>query len=127
MNQATRRYTFQFLLAMAGYALLLIVSVLLIDEAQPLWLRATLALLPVLPLAFGLRAYLRHLTQMDELQQRIQLQAWAFAAGVTGLSTFAYGLLVENAGLPPLSMVWVFPLMISLWGLATGVLNWRYR
>lgn len=127
MSPAARRYTFEFLLAMIGYALLLVVSVLLIDEAQPLWLRAALALLPVLPLALAMRAHLRYLTRLDELQQRIQLQASAFAAGVTGLSTFAYGLLVENAGLPPLSLIWVFPLMIMLWGLATAVLNWRYR
>jgi hypothetical protein len=114
-------------LVMAAYALLLPLSVLLIDERQPVLLRSLIAALPVLPLVFAFRAYLRFLAGSDELQQRIQLQALAFAAGVTGLATFTYGLLVENAGLPPLSLIWVFPLLLALWGIATGVLTWRHR
>ena len=51
MSPAERRYTITFLLAMVGYALLLFASVLLIDDAQPLWLRATVVLVVVLVLA----------------------------------------------------------------------------
>jgi hypothetical protein len=127
MKQGARTYLIEFGLSMAAYALLLPLSVLLIDESQPVFLRSLLAVLPVLPLVFAFRAYLRFVGSSDERQQRIQLQALAFAAGVAGLSTFTYGLLVENAGLPPLSLVWVFPLLIVLWGLASAVLNWRHR
>jgi hypothetical protein len=73
-----------------------------------------------------MRAFMRYFSRMDELQRRIQLEAFAFGFGVTGIVTFSYGLLVY-VGFPPISWVWIFPLMIALWGIGAGVATRRYQ
>ena len=42
------------------------------------------------------------------------------------LIPFAYGFL-ENAGFPQLSYIWVFPVMIALWGIGGAIALRRYR
>lgn len=128
MKPYAKRYMRDFLLAMAAYSGLVVFSIWLLDQmpetAESVW-RYGIAILPMLPLLFALAAFLRYLEQIDELQQRLQLQAISFAAGATGLITLTWGLL-ENTGLPHLSVIWVFPMMVALWGLAQIVLARRY-
>lgn len=125
MRNAEKSYVRQFAVAMITYLVTIFAAVWLIDQVDNVLLRALIAIVPVLPLLFGVLAYVRYLSKIDELQQRIQLQAVSFAAGATGLLTFTYGLL-ENAGLPALSLTYVFPLMIALWGLATWAFGRSY-
>jgi hypothetical protein len=89
-------------------------------------LRYLIALLPVAAIGYGMLAYMRFLRGIDELQQRIQLSGLAFAVGGTGLITAAWGFL-ELAGLPHLPMVWVFPILVWLWGLGTALAARRYQ
>lgn len=127
MNKAARQYLIGFSLAMIGYTALLFASIMLVRASQPLPLRIFLAAMPVLPLLFGFRVYVRYIAQLDELQQRIQVMAHAWAAGITGILTLTYGLVEANAGLPTISLIWVFPLLISTWGIAVGILSRRYQ
>ena len=104
MRSVYTTYTRQFALAMLGYMVCLFIAVPILrtfDEA--LW-RYAVALLPVLPIGYGVWAYARLLSRIDELQQRIHLSGLAFAVGVTGLLTPALGML-EVAGLPSMSMI----------------------
>ncbi|MEX1018358.1 MAG: hypothetical protein WDZ49_01790 [Litorilinea sp.] len=126
MNRVMRQYTREFGIAMLIYVLLVPVVVAFLPSLDDSVWRFALALLPVVPVAFGMRAFLRALDGSDELQLRIQLSAIAFAAGMTGMLTFAYGWL-EIAGLPRLPMIWVFPTLILLWGLGLALANRRYR
>jgi CHASE2 domain-containing sensor protein len=80
----------------------------------------------MIPIAMGVAAFLRLFGAMDELQKQIQLYALAFAFGLTGLLTFSYGLL-QNAGLPQVSFIAVFPMMIALWGVGNVIGSWRYQ
>ncbi len=86
----------------------------------------TSAVLPAIPAALVVLAVVRYVERMDELQRRIQLGAAGFAAIATALLTFTWGLL-ENAGFPRISMIWVFPLMCALWGIGAAVVAYRYR
>jgi hypothetical protein len=126
VNRHAQKYTRNVLLAFAGYAVLVIVSVWWLGQNPDGALRFLIAVLPMLPLIFGLRSFLRYLSTLDELQNRIQLQAIGFAAGATGMITLTYGFL-ENAGLPRLSMLWVFPLLCFLWGGASWLFTRRYQ
>jgi hypothetical protein len=67
----------------------------------------------------------RQLRRLDELQRRIQLDALALAFMVTALVTLSYGFL-ENVGIPALNMVWVWPLMASVWIIGLLIGRWRY-
>ena len=127
MSQATaaRIYTRDFLVAMLAYAVAVWISVSVPTTVDPVF-RIPLVLVPLIPAAFALRAYLRFLSRMDELGQRIQLEALAIGFGAAGMLTFAYGFL-EHAGFPRLSYVWVFPLMIALWGIGGAIATRRYR
>jgi hypothetical protein len=84
-----------------------------------------IALLPVLPTLFVPMSVVRYLREIDELQRKIQLEALAFAFTGTALTTLSYGFL-ENAGLPDLSWVWVWPLMALLWVVGLVVAKKRY-
>ena len=122
---ASRTYTRELLVAMAAYAAAVFVTVKLTPDVDPV-LRVPFVLIPLIPSAFALRAYLRFLGRMDELGRRIQLEALAIGFGAAGMLTFAYGFL-ENAGFPQLSYIWVFPVMIFLWGIGGAIATRRYQ
>ena len=126
MNAAARAYMVQFLSAMVAYVILLLLSIYLLENNPTAPWRGVVAALPAIPTILGLLAFIRYLGRMDELQRRIQLDAISFAAGATAILTFTWGLL-ENAGFPHLSLIWVLPLMAVLWGIAAGVAAARYR
>jgi Na+/glutamate symporter len=127
MNRAGRDYVVQFGGAMAAYAVVLIASIVLLQHTQlAAPIRALVAVAPAIPTIFAVFAFVRFLGRMDELQRRIHLEALGFAFGASAILTFAYGLL-ENAGLPRLSYIWVLPAMALLWGLGAAVASWRYR
>jgi len=64
---------------------------------------------------------------MDEMQQRIQLEALAIAFAGTGILATTYGFL-QNAGLPPIEWgMWIWPAMVGLWALALTFASRRYR
>ena len=122
---AARTYTRELGLAMAAYVVVVLVSIKLVGGLdQPI--KTLVALTPLIPATLALFAYLRFLSRMDELGRRIQLEALAFGFGAAGMLTFAYGFL-ENAGFPQLSYIWVFPLMIALWGVGGAIASYRYR
>ena len=127
MSQAAagRAYAREFAIAMAAYVGAVIVTVTLTPNVDPA-LRAPFVLIPLIPSAFALRAYLRFLGRMDELGRRIQLEALAIGFGAAGMLTFGYGFL-ENAGFPRLSYIYVFPLMITLWGIGAAIATRRYQ
>lgn len=125
MNSAEKTYLRDFLIAMAAYVILLIASIGVMPLLEESNWRFLVVLIPVIPVLFGMRAFIRFLDRMDELQRKIQLAGIAFAAGTTGILTFTYGFL-EQVGFPPLPSLWVFPLMILLWGLGTAFASRRY-
>ena len=122
---ASRAYTRELAIAMAAYAVAVLVTVRLTPSVDPAF-RALFVLIPLIPSGFALRAYLRYLGRMDELGRRIQLEALAIGFGAAGMLTFAYGFL-ENAGFPQLSYIFVFPLMILFWGIGGVIATRRYR
>ncbi len=126
MNRAAWSYMREFGAAMLGYCIVLPVSIVIIQANPHAAWRVPLALAPVIPAALALWAYVRFLNRMDELQRRIQLEALALASGSTALLTFSYGFL-ENVGFPHLSLIWVLPLMVALWGLGSALAGRKYR
>ena len=126
MNQASKRYARDFTATMIAYVIIIIASRLILNNIEDSPWRFAIALLPVIPVIFLILAFLRYLAGIDELQQKIQLQAIGFAAGTTGLLTFAYGFL-ELVGFPQFSTFFIFPMMIMLWGLGLAYFTGRYK
>jgi|SRR5450432_471216 hypothetical protein len=126
-KSASKLYVKEFSLAMGAYVIVLLVSLTLINiSPNAAWWRIPLALAPVVPALFALGAYMRFFSRIDELQRRIQSEALAFGFGSAGILSFSYGFL-ENIGFPHLSWIFVFPLMIAMWGIGAAIAARRYQ
>ena len=128
---AGRRYIRALWPALIGYSLALFLSLWLLRRGiDPLPLRALVAVLPVLPLALMMRAALRYLREIDELQRRIETEAIGIASLLVSLLFFAGGLLQKaqvfdvDAGV---AMIWVFPLLCAIYAIAKIFLTRRYQ
>jgi hypothetical protein len=130
MRAVHRRYLREFFPAMLAYVVVLPLSIVLLQRvalAPPL--RALVVLLPVLPVLLVVRAVARYMRGLDELQQRIQLQAVSITCAVVATGTFALGFL-QGANLVPTvagEMTWVLPAMFAVWGIVVGIISHRYR
>jgi hypothetical protein len=126
MNRNEKTYVLQTGGTIALYVLVLFISVQLMRGLGESPWKILAALLPIIPISMGLVTFLHFFKKMDELQKRIQLDALAFSFGATGLLTLTYGLL-QNVGLPQISFIVVFPIMLALWGLGYFIAARRYE
>ncbi|MNM62101.1 hypothetical protein D3C81_734150 [compost metagenome] len=125
-----KRYTREVIIAMLAYAVLLVVSILLLKQVEGAPLRALIALLPVPPIVLVLRAMIRYIRDVDELQQRIELEAVSFATAFVSLVYLTGGFLQSAKVIDVPSnaaMIWVFPLVCLAYGLAKAVVARRYN
>ncbi|MEZ4594692.1 MAG: hypothetical protein R3D55_26635 [Chloroflexota bacterium] len=129
MNRWERRYLVRFILGMAGYSILLPLSLIVADSqraVQP-WLAVLVALMPVAPFLLAMTAVLHNVRSQDELQRRIHLEAVLVTTLLTGAVTFSYGLLEASELVPPLPTFLIAPFMIAVWGIANQVISRRYN
>jgi hypothetical protein len=122
----TYRSQIEIGLALLAYMMLLIGSVTLLRANPDASWRYIVAVVPVVPAALVVFLFVRRLAETDELQKRIQTEAFGFALGATALLTFTYGFL-EGAGMPHLNWTFILPLIAILWGVGTAVFTFRYR
>ena len=125
-----RRYLREFLPAMAAYVITLFLSIWLLKQGleEPA-LRALVALMPVPAIGMALRAIIRYIRDVDELQQRIELEAVSFAAAFVSMVYVAGGFLqlARVIDIPSsVAMIWVFPLICASYGLAKMFIARRY-
>ena len=122
----TYRTQIEFGLAMLAYLMVLVGSVTVLQANPAASWRYVVAVLPVIPAGLVLWIFVRALMRLDEMQKRIQMQAFGFSLGATALLTFGYGFL-EGVGLPHLSWTFVLPMIAITWGIGTAVFTYRYR
>ena len=119
-------------LAVAGVTY---IAVLFLVKQHPAWSPLTKGLLaatPMLPGALYVRACLRFVRGMDELQRRIQLEAWLFAAlGTLFIGTVVNTLDAHGVALGALQhglgIGGAFVLTFTLWLVGTAIANCRYK
>ena len=118
------------LIATATYA-----AILLLLKYHPAWsplTRGLLTLTPMIPGALYVRSCLRFIRGMDEMQRRIQLEAWLFASlwtlvVVTIINTLnVNGVALGNLK-NGLSLWGVFTLAFVLWLVGTAMARSRYK
>ena len=126
MNSACKKYGFQMLGALFVYVLAVIGSVLALTRHFLVSWKYAVAILPVLPAMYFAVLIVRSFREMDELQKKIQLEALAFGFTMAAILTLSYGFL-QNAGLPAVNWVWVWPVMGICWAIGTLVAQRRYR
>jgi hypothetical protein len=94
-----------------------------------LWLRALVALSPLLPSLFYVRSIARWIRGMDELQQRIQLGACLIATTGTIFVVLGYNLLITQGIYLPRGLDWedTFASVILLYIFGSTIINRRYK
>ncbi|OAI57810.1 hypothetical protein AYO47_07580 [Planctomyces sp. SCGC AG-212-M04] len=126
LKAAGRSYVWSVLGAVLLYAIALVISLRWLHDAPgPPW-KYFIAVLPVLPALWIPLAAVRLSRQLDELQQRIQLEGLAFGFACSAVLILTYGFL-QNAGLPELSWIWVWPVMGGCWIVGLLAARQRYR
>ena len=129
MNRWNKRYLLRFILGMAGYSILLPISLIVVGDGrveQP-WLAVLVALMPVAPFLNAMTAVMHNVRSQDELFRQIQLEAVLVTTLLIGALTFSYGLLETTGLVPPLPTVFIAPMMIAIWGVANVVISRRYN
>ena len=113
-RRPSRRCLIRAGLLWGSYAALVGISGWIVDANPGADWRYAVAVLPMLPVGFVLRDWLRLFRRSDELEQRIALESIAFAFGATALLTFTFGFL-QLAGLPDINWLFVWAVMGSCW------------
>ncbi len=133
MSPAESRYTRRLVVAMVLYIALLFGSILGLKSFAAEWpvaVRALMALLPVLPIAFVGKIFIDYLGECDEMIRRIELEAVSLSSLIVGLLFLAGGFLMQ-AGVFTLGggtvAIWVFPLLCGIYGLTKWLAIRRYR
>ncbi|HZX80303.1 MAG TPA: hypothetical protein VFE72_05040 [Lysobacter sp.] len=125
-----RRYMREFAPAMAGYTVTILGSIwLLKHHVDDPALRVLVALSPIPFVGLAMRAMLRHIRDTDEMQRRIEVESISLATALVSLGYFAAGLLqaAKVIDVPSaMAMIWVFPLLCFVYGLAKVVIARRY-
>lgn len=121
-----KRYLVEFTFALLVYLVAVLLSSWLMLGMDSIAGRIAVSLIPVVPMIAMALVVIRQLRRLDELAQRIQLNALGIAFVCTALITFSYGFL-EVAGLPRLSMFMVWPIMAGVWLIATLLGTRRYQ
>lgn len=98
MDTKAKRYLKEFGASMAGYTVMVPISVWLLKGHEPSPLRYVFAILPVIPSFFAMWAAIRFFRGLDELQRNIHFEGVTFAFLGTCLISLTYGFL-QNAGL----------------------------
>jgi hypothetical protein len=110
------------------------VAALLLIRHHPAWSpgwKTTLTLMPILPGLLYLRNGMQLLREMDELQRRIQLEAWLFAA----LGTVVVSTVINVFNAQGLYGKWpahglevggTYMTMFVLWSVGVVIANLRY-
>jgi len=127
---AGRRYIRALWPILVFYSLTLFASLWLLRHGiESVPLRALVAVLPALAIILMMRAALRYLREIDELQRRIETEAIGISSLLLSVLYFAGGLL-QKARVIDLdaaaAMIWVFPLLALFYGIAKMILTRRY-
>ena len=123
---ARNRYTVRLLIALVGYAVLLLAALFLLETYDPPspWRWLVMAL-PLPAIAGIVVAVARYVVEADELQARIQLQSMSIGLAGGSAITFAYGLM-QVAGAPSISWLWVWPVYAACWLIGSFAVRRRY-
>jgi hypothetical protein len=126
-----RRYVRQFAMWMGIYAVMHLPMVILMGYMQSFtpWGSASwiFVALPLIPMLLALRALVRDLATLDELQRRIHLEAFAFGLACVCMLTFSQGMLQAFADVKPVSAIFVLPLAIFFWFVGAALAGRRYQ
>jgi len=126
MNNTTR-ISRQFIVGLIAYVMAIIIQLIIFKTIElPQVGKIVIALIPMAPAIWGMMGWLKSQHSLDELQQKIAVEAGAFSLGVTAIITFSYGFLETFANFPKLSMFFVWIIISISYIIGQLLANKRY-
>ena len=127
---AWRRHMRRYGLSMAAYVAVLVPVVLIAggDHLPPAPWSYLVAALPALPIFGAIWALLRYYEEEeDEYLRMVAIRLYVVATGLTFALCTAWGFLQALAGVPKISLVWVFIINCGFQAVATiwTLVGWR--
>lgn len=129
MRAVEKRYLREFLPAMAAYTVIMLTVWPLVRTTDDRLMRTLIALAPVIPVLFAVRAIIRQILGSDEMMQRLHLEALAISAGIVAVVSLTGGFLAaaQVINLDGSILLWVFPALAGTFGLARVIATRRYE
>jgi ABC-type multidrug transport system permease subunit len=124
MKPHMKKYLLRLAVGMTGYVLGLFALNYFYTEHSPH--RYWLILLPVLPLLYAVTAIIRVVTELDEMQRKIQMEAMAFSGLATGFTCFSY-LFLRDMGAPEFHADWTYYIMWAYYFIGLFFSRRRYK
>jgi len=129
-KRLARRYQREMWPAMTAYVLVMLGWKRLLGLVDATWLKVLIALFPALLVLWVMRAFVRYVRDSDEMQRRIELESGSVAGLVTSGAYLSAGFL-QSASLidipSKVAMIWVFPMLCMVYGIAKLVIGRRYQ
>jgi hypothetical protein len=121
MKAHIKKYYLRMTVGFIGYALGLVALNRFYTEHLPhkYWL----VLLPMLPMIYMVTAFIRFISDTDEMWRKIFTEALAFSAIATGFTCFSY-LFLRDMGAPEFRAEWAFYIMWAYYGIGL-IFSWR--
>ena len=124
MKNKLKKYALRMFVGLVGYALG-IAALNYFYNAQSRH-RYWLVLLPLLPMLYMATAIVRYVSELDEMQRKIVIEAMAFSGIATGFTCFIY-LFLRDMGAPEFRGEWAYYLMWAYYGIGRVFSARRYR
>jgi len=128
-NPATRRYVYRFVPTMTAYVVFLLFAEWAIHRFHPtgslLYALAVLPAIPIVGIIVVVGLYLAE--EKDEFQRNLLIQSMLWGLGAIMALTTVWGFLQIFTPIPRFQPYMTFPLFWCFQGIATGVLQKRYR
>ena len=122
VKTAPRSYVIEMFTVMAIYVALVTSRPYLLGLTDQPLLADLIKVSPALPIWVVLGVAIRFYRRIDEYQQRQLLEAVSLSFGISAALLASY-VFLEDVGLPPLHVVWVWPVMGVIWGATTGLMK----
>lgn len=117
----------QFIVGLIAYILAIIIQLIIFKTIElPQTAKIIIALVPMAPAIWAMMGWLKAQRSLDELQQKIAIEAGAFSLGMTAIITFSYGFLESFAKFPKITMFWVWAIISVTFIIGQFLANRRY-
>lgn len=123
--ERSKQYIKEFIAVMGAYGLLLPLCLWRIHNGASGFGKYAWAIVPAVPLLALIVVIARELSRMDEFMQRVHVLSFGITLAITGAITTIWGFL-EIAGLPAISIIYVFPFSVSTWGIINCLMLRHY-
>lgn len=125
MDKASINYGSRFAYGMGGYAVLLVIAVIIARTIPDSPWRFLVMTLPVPALVWIVVSVGRYVREADELQAKILLESLGIGFAGGSLITFTWGLM-QAVGAPEVNWMIVFPVYAACWVAGRLVAGRRY-